>query len=341
MNGEQSASTTHEQIAVMSEKGWPHGPTAFEQRYGNMVTRVVVAIIAIPIFIYAIVQGGLPFFCLVAAIATGALLEFYWLLEKGGSKPFKLLGVIAGLMLIMSFLPDVAELLVLPIVTAQLSNEVARELYAQIVLMLGLLILLTTIALGGGMLRKKGNPILDIPATVSGVLYISLSLATLIGFQWLYRIEDLIGYSTADMHSPVEKAQWLVLTILIGIWICDSAAYFAGKSFGKHKLAPSISPKKTWEGAVAGVLFAVLAVIGMQQWLLDYLTLDHAIVIGVIVGVFGQLGDLAESQLKRSAGIKDSSQLIPGHGGVLDRFDSLLWVSPLVFLYLAFCVILR
>ncbi|MEP7219062.1 MAG: phosphatidate cytidylyltransferase, partial [Bacteroidota bacterium] len=125
------------------------------------------------------------------------------------------------------------------------------------------------------------------------------------------------------------------------IWTCDSFAYYAGRSFGKHKLFERVSPKKTWEGAVAGAIGGVAAMIGMQQWFLPYLTVGDAVVIGFIAGVFGQLGDLAESHMKRDAGVKDSSQIIPGHGGIFDRFDSLLFVAPLVYIYLNFIVLTR
>ncbi len=99
-----------------------------------------------------------------------------------------------------------------------------------------------------------------------------------------------------------------------------------------------MSPKKTWEGAIAGFLGAIGAFVLMKALVLPYLTVGQAVVCGAIVGIFGQLGDLVESLLKRDAGIKDSSSLIPGHGGVLDRFDSILFVSPLLFLYLDFIV---
>jgi phosphatidate cytidylyltransferase len=131
---------------------------------------------------------------------------------------------------------------------------------------------------------------------------------------------------------------WTVLAIFISIWVCDSAAYFAGRAFGRHTLFERVSPKKTWEGAIAGFVGAIAAFVLMKELALPYLTFGQSLVCGVIVGVFGQLGDLVESLLKRDAGVKDSSSLIPGHGGVLDRFDSIMFVSPLLFLYLDFVV---
>jgi phosphatidate cytidylyltransferase len=154
-----------------------------------------------------------------------------------------------------------------------------------------------------------------------GIFYVSLFFGTLIGLR--------------ELFVPFD---FTIITIFATIWICDTAAYFGGKFLGKHKLFERVSPNKTWEGAIAGFLFAIAAAVVAKYTLLDYFTMQDAIVLGVIVGIFGQLGDLVESLLKRDAGIKDSSSLIPGHGGVLDRFDSLLFVSPLVYLYLDFIV---
>jgi phosphatidate cytidylyltransferase len=118
----------------------------------------------------------------------------------------------------------------------------------------------------------------------------------------------------------------LILTAAIPIWAGDTAAIFAGKAFGKHKLAPSISPNKTWEGSIANLLAAVGAAPALGYFL-KY-PMDKMLLLGVSCGVIGQLGDLFESYLKRQAGVKDSGNLLPGHGGVFDRLDSLLMTAP-------------
>jgi phosphatidate cytidylyltransferase len=105
---------------------------------------------------------------------------------------------------------------------------------------------------------------------------------------------------------------------------------------GKHKLFPRVSPNKSWEGAVFGFIFAVAAACAAKYLVLEFLPLSAAIIVGIIVGTIGQTGDLFESLLKRDAGVKDSGTLIPGHGGALDRFDSLLLVAPLVYYYIDF-----
>jgi phosphatidate cytidylyltransferase len=196
--------------------------------------------------------------------------------------------------------------------------------------------------------RKRGSPVLNIAVTVSGVCYVSLFLGTLVGLREafvpgdfpVYRHFNEVGPSVSmEVAATVDRWGGLtVAAVFASIWICDSAAYFAGRAFGKHKLNERVSPHKTWEGAAFGFLFALGAFVAAKLFFLPYLSLADSVVCGCIVGVFGQLGDLVESLLKRDAGFKDSSALVPGHGGVLDRFDSLIFVSPLLFLYLDFLV---
>ena len=130
-----------------------------------------------------------------------------------------------------------------------------------------------------------------------------------------------------------------MISIFAMIWICDSAAFHVGSALGKHKLFPRVSPQKSWEGAVAGLIAAILVALAAKYLVLTFLPVTSAIVLGAIVGTIGQLGDLTESLLKRDAGVKDSSTLIPGHGGVFDRFDSLLLVAPCAYLYLEYFVL--
>ncbi|MBI4051754.1 MAG: phosphatidate cytidylyltransferase [Elusimicrobia bacterium] len=124
----------------------------------------------------------------------------------------------------------------------------------------------------------------------------------------------------------------LTYLLVLSIWIMDSAAYFIGTLFGKRKLAASISPGKTWEGTVAGFLTAIAISYGFCSFFLSGTFSPHkAVLLGLLIGVFGQISDLAESIVKRSVGVKDSSHLLPGHGGVLDRFDSFLFTAPLLY----------
>ncbi len=127
-----------------------------------------------------------------------------------------------------------------------------------------------------------------------------------------------------------------IISILVTIWVCDSAAYFVGKSIGKHKMSKLVSPNKTWEGAIAGFMFAVAIAVASKYLVLPNLSIKMALGTGVIVGTIGQAGDFVESLFKRDAGVKDSSHLIPGHGGVFDRFDSLLFSAPFIYLMLKY-----
>jgi phosphatidate cytidylyltransferase len=312
--------------------GWPQGPTAFEQRYGNATTRVVAGIIGIPIVIGAVILGGCFFFVFVALISTGALMEYYWLLEKRGAQPNKKLGVIAGLLLTFAFMHGIAERVLFG------TTDPIVLMLVRALLPLAILILFGITAMIVEMIRRDGNPVVNNAATFSGVTYISLFLATLVGIRQFFSVDIATG-ALSDGSNMF--GAYTVIAILVSIWTCDSAAYYAGRAFGRHKLFERVSPKKTWEGAIAGAIAAVGAMIGMKYWFLEYLTVGDAIVIGAIAGVFGQIGDLAESHLKRDAGIKDSSQIIPGHGGLFDRFDSLLFVAPLVYLYLNFMMLVR
>jgi phosphatidate cytidylyltransferase len=282
--------------------GWPRGITSFEARHGNARTRIVTAIVAIPIFIGAIILGGWAFFLLVVAISSGALLEFYWITEQKGASPDKGVGLLAGPLLAYAFMNGTPD----------------------VVLLITILLLLVVLTTMRALFRQEGSPLLNIMATLSGVCYVSLSLATLVGLR--------AGFGA----DATNTGYLLVIAIMVAIWICDSAAYFAGRGFGRHKLFERVSPKKTWEGAIGGAIGGTVGMIAMQQLFLPQLRLVDALVLGLIAGVFGQIGDLVESLLKRDAAVKDSSQLIPGHGGLLDRFDSLLFVAPLAWTYLAY-----
>jgi len=130
----------------------------------------------------------------------------------------------------------------------------------------------------------------------------------------------------------LEHGLYWVVIALLGTWVCDTAAYFVGCSIGRHKFFPKISPKKTWEGAIAGLVFGVLAVALLSRFLLG-LWLGWGALLGLLLVLGATFGDLAESVIKRQVGVKDSSNLIPGHGGLLDRVDSLLFVVPIVYYF--------
>lgn len=125
----------------------------------------------------------------------------------------------------------------------------------------------------------------------------------------------------------------LLIFALLVTYLGDSFAYYGGSSFGRHKLAPRISPGKTWEGALFAVLGGTVAALAFRPWVLPDLALSHALILGVLLSVAGILGDLVESILKRASGVKDSGGWLPGHGGFLDRIDSLLFAAPVLYWY--------
>ena len=131
----------------------------------------------------------------------------------------------------------------------------------------------------------------------------------------------------------LDNGAWMLMSVFIMVWICDSGAYFSGRAFGRHKMAPHLSPKKTIEGAVGGVLLTIVSAVVIEQFLPLATSMLHTCLIGLLVAFGAIVGDLFESYLKRSFGVKDSGKILPGHGGFADRFDSFLLVAPLCFYY--------
>lgn len=292
----------------------------------ELLKRVLVAAVGIPIALGIIFAGGWLFAVAIILVSAMSLWEFYTITEKKGIYPFKVYGLITSA--VMQF-----------IFVLLLSNT--KQFLAFPVLAL-LLIAFILITVSIGLWSKHHSPISGISATIAGVIYIGIFFLTLIcirdfGFILVNFSEatDKSVYHTSLGILMKDSAQaGLTLGIFVSIWLCDTAAYFFGKKFGKHKMFPRISPKKSWEGAIAGFIFAIAAFIAVAEWLIPGFGLTNAIVCGAIAGTLGQLGDLAESQFKRDAGVKDSSGLLPGHGGAFDRFDSILFTAPAIFIYL-------
>jgi phosphatidate cytidylyltransferase len=147
-------------------------------------------------------------------------------------------------------------------------------------------------------------------------------------------IGGLFGVIVLLFRQP-HGGEWCVLAMLYAFW-SDTAGYFVGRSFGKHRLYEAVSPKKTVEGSIGGLLGALLGSLIAHFWFLPSLSLLAAIVLAFAAAAAGQLGDLCESVIKRSTGVKDSGKLLPGHGGILDRVDALLFANATVYLYVAF-----
>jgi phosphatidate cytidylyltransferase len=266
---------------------------------GNTSVRILVSVIAIPALVLLSYFGGVFFLCFVMIIAGLSFYEISIMAKAKGAIVNINAGLIAVIFLII--------------------NQYRFFLNSSLFLIAFFVVLLIL-----ELFRNNGSAIINLGSTLLCVFYTGIFGSTLIGIREFYQ----------NLNGLYNNGGYLIISIFATIWICDSAAFFGGTALGKHKLFPRVSPKKSWEGAIFGFVFAVLAMVLAKNIVLDFLSLKDAIVIGLIVGIFGQIGDLAESLLKRDAGIKDSSNLIPGHGGIFDRFDSLLFSAPIIYLYL-------
>lgn len=159
--------------------------------------------------------------------------------------------------------------------------------------------------------------------TLFGVLYLGLTLGPL------------------SMTRLLPLGEWLIFFLLLVTWASDTGAYYVGTLYGRHRLAPTISPKKTYEGLVGGLIGAILAAYAVRWWFLPELSGLDCLVLGTLLTITGLWGDLTESAMKRSVGIKDSGGILPGHGGMLDRLDSLLFTAPAFYYYITMVSRLR
>jgi phosphatidate cytidylyltransferase len=272
--------------------------------------RVGVALVGIPAVLGAIYVGGWVLGVVVALAAASAVGEFYGLAKARGARPYVGPGVLA----------TVATVLV---ATAQPTFEEFAPLAAGILLFLALLCL----ASGIWLRWPEGEPLAAVAVTLTGVVYVGFTLAFVPLLRWLPSTAP--GALTGD---PLAATAFVLLPLL-ATWVGDSAAYFAGSAWGRRKVAPAASPGKTVVGSLAGLLGSTVAAMLVAAWALSDLPFLRVSVftaawIGALLGVATQVGDLAESVLKREAGVKDSGSLLPGHGGFLDRLDSLFFAFP-------------
>lgn len=289
--------------AVLHEKAAPtEGALPPPKASGwSLGLRLLSAALFIPLFLLLARAGGLVFFSFVAVEVTLGLLEFYRMMHRKGLAPFSRLGIVSALGLLWVTLRP-------------------HTPHVDFVITGGLLLTLA-LELRRPELRQRVE---DMAVTVFGVLYVGWLSAH---FIMLRELPWRAGTPYADGASYVSLA--FLLT-----WGCDSGAYLAGRVFGRNRPWTRISPRKSVEGAIGGLVSAMLAAFLARAWFAPYLKPWDAAALGLLVGVFGQVGDLVESLLKRDVAHGDSSDFIPGHGGILDRFDSLYFAAPLVFYYL-------
>ena len=304
----------------------------------NLHQRVIWGTIAAALLIGCTYGGPISFGLFFAAVQAVMLKEFYRIMRASGYRPASWIGIAVGaLIFACAFLAQVdfqygehymahGGFTVYPPLSA--SAEPATSPLSNT----PLLVLMATmpsydLAIIGALLTsgliiweitrwpKNKHPFTNVATTLAGLFYISLPMA-------------LLNVLAFDKRTGVYDARH-VFCLIVLVWAADTGAYFAGKSFGRHKLAPSISPGKTWEGWAGGALLALVTGWAFGQFVPD-IPLTHRLVAAGVVAVFGPLGDLAESMLKRSAGVKDSGTFLPGHGGLLDRFDAFLLVLPVL-----------
>lgn len=268
----------------------------------NFWQRAITGTIFVVVLVGAIVLGGIYLRITFGLIVLLGLYEFFKLFAANSpSKPSVIVGTTIGFIVY-----------VLSVLTYYFQEPYVNILIGVMILSL---ICVSIIEL----FRQKTNPFENVGLILTGTLYISLP------FVLLLQLTERYGQGWSYSNYP-----WLVLSIFILIWCNDTFAYLTGKLIGKHKLFERISPKKTWEGFIGGVVFAVIAGIILAFFLEESYT--KYITYALAAGVIGTLGDLVQSMLKRSVHVKDSGTILPGHGGILDRFDAVLFATPVIFI---------
>lgn len=264
-----------------------------------MNNRYLGALVLAPFIIFLFI-GGLFLKYGIMVLALFGLYEFYKVIKEKQINAVKFVGYFMCIIYYTLFIPkDIAF----------------KEVFLFIIFM-------TLILLCLPVLNIKYT-FIDVACTILGFLYVA------------------VFFSFIPLVNAKENGNLLIWLIFISSWLCDTSAYYVGRAFGKNKLCPKISPKKTIEGSIGGLIGSSIACLILGYFINVYsfgvyIPLYHYLIIGLICGVFCQLGDLIASSIKRYVGVKDYSNLIPGHGGILDRFDSILFSSVIVYFYLTF-----
>lgn len=262
-------------------------------------TRVLTSIVLVPVLFVVVWYLPSGYFAALAIIAAAiGQYELYKMARtRGGITPLALLGIVLGALVVLNVYRPLLTYRGGPYVWIALCvmAVIAARLFSR---------------------RPVEGALDDIAVTVFGIVYVAL----------------LFAFQVAIHAGPAGK-KWLVFLYLV-IWASDTGAYYVGTAFGKHRLYEKISPKKSVEGLLGGTLASVIVAVLGKLWLVPSLGIIEAAVLGAVLALAGTAGDLSESLIKRSAGVKDSGTIIPGHGGILDRMDSMLFAAPVLFFYL-------
>jgi phosphatidate cytidylyltransferase len=264
-------------------------------------------------WIVIFVMGGfwlhpISFFLTGLVLLIGTMYEYYTMIRHSGVRPQMIPGIFFGVtayvlstLIASGVMPGNSFLVLIPM----MSLIIVMELY-----------------------RKQEKPFDSLAHTFFSVLYTALPFS-----MFPFSAFSRSGLDSLLPHANISFSPGIIIGFFILIWANDCGAYLAGISFGRHKLMERISPRKTWEGFFGGLILAALVSWMLSGWL-GVIDKTHWIIIAVIISLAGTYGDLAESMLKRSTGVKDSGTIMPGHGGFLDRFDSAIIAFPLVYLFI-------
>ncbi len=268
----------------------------------NLAVRTLTGAVYVSVVIGAIFAGPYVFASLFLIILLFSLNEFFSLIRKGTIRPLPVSG--------FAIAASIYSLLFL------ISHHLIGNQYLKLLLPLIILIPIVEI------FRNIENPIQNIAFTVWGVIYLAFPFAIF--------NQILIPHANQpELYEPE-----LLIGMMIIIWSGDTGAYLVGRFLGKHKLIERISPNKTWEGAIGGVVMAILIAMLFFSFF-NYLNTLQVILIASLTVIAGTLGDLVESMIKRNFNVKDSGKILPGHGGLLDRFDSLLFAAPVYYVLIS------
>jgi len=268
----------------------------------NFQQRTITAAFFAIVMLCGISINSITFFIVFLVVTTLGLWEFYTLSYKDNVKPQKYLGTFIGIIIFVT--------------NYLLVNKIVNTKIFLLYIPLILLILITELY------RKTERPFANIATTIFGIIYIAVPFS-------------FFNYIVHPSLNGGLFSRNILLGFVLLIWTNDTGAYLVGKNFGKRRLFERISPKKTWEGSIGGLALTLLIAWFLSKYFVE-LNLENWLIIASIIVLIGTYGDLVESLFKRSIDIKDSGTILPGHGGILDRFDSMLLASPLVFAYIEF-----
>ncbi len=279
----------------------------------SLGTRALSSVFFVIILVSCIWYSYLSLLCLFFMVSLIALHEYYRLAKKLNASPYQIMGHIFAVLLFLYFSAENLQMYV------SMDAATIKNLAA------GFLILCPSFILVKALFSTSPTNLLNAQHTLLGILYAAFPLSL------------LVSLPVSIHDGAFDYNYFKVLGIVLLIWSNDTLAYLGGSIFGKNKMYERISPGKTWEGTIIGSF----GTIGIGFLLNFNNTYDEELVwpsIALLVAVFGTIGDLVESMLKRNAGVKDSGQIMPGHGGALDRFDSLIFVTPFIYAFLKIVV---